>query len=91
MSNDNYDFGGHIEDDRDVSPSPYTEDEELCLSPLGYLIAHLGRERGKKIYEGLTRLAQQPCEEHGGTPGLAFDVAGGRFISIVEPERQDAN
>ena len=89
MANDNYDFGGHIEDDRDVNPSPYTEDEEICLSPLGYLIAQLGRERGKKTFDGLARLAGQPCKEHGGTPGLAFDVVGGRFIAILSPDAQD--
>lgn len=86
MANDNFDFGGHIEDDRDVNPSPYTEEEETCLSPFGYLVAHLGRERGKKIYEGLQRLANIPCEEHGGVAGIAFDVTGGRFISILQPD-----
>lgn len=85
MTNDNFDFGGHIEDDRDVNPSPYTEEEEICLSPYGYLKAHLGYERGKKIFEGLQRLAHTPVNEHGGVPGIAFDVTGGRFVAIASP------
>lgn len=86
MPNDNFDFGGHIEDDRDVSPSPYTEEEETCFSPVGYLRAHLGWERGNKIYEGLKRLANIPTREHGGVASIAFDVVGGRFVAITQPD-----
>jgi hypothetical protein len=86
MASDNFDFGGHIEHDRDVNPSPYTDEEETCLSPLGYLRAYLGWERGKNIYEGLQHLAAIPTKEHGGIAGIAFDVNGGRFIAITEPD-----
>ena len=86
MPNENFDFGGHIEDDRDVNPSPYTEEEETCLSPFGYLAAQLGWERGKKIFAGLQRLAHIPADEHGGVPGIAFDVTGGRFVAITFPD-----
>ena len=89
MKDSNYDFGGHIEHDRDVNPSPYSPDEEMCLSPYGYLTAQLGWERGKSVYEGLRRLAIASSEEHDGVPALAFDVVGGRFVAIVVPDEDD--
>ena len=85
---DNYDFGGHIENDRDVNPCQYTPEQEEKLSPYGYLVAHLGYERGKKMFEGLQRLAGIPAAAHSGVPAIAFDVEGGRFVSIKQPEER---
>ena len=84
MPDDNFDFGGHIEDDTDVSPRRYSDDEEICLSPYGLIVGRVGYERGKAVYEALLRVASKAAEEHGGSPAIVFDVDGGRFVSIQE-------
>ena len=88
MPNDNFDFGGHIEHDTDVSPRRYTDEEEECLSPYGLLVARVGLERGRAIYAAFLRIANKAVEEHGGIPGISFDVEGGRFVAINEPEEE---
>ena len=85
MPNDNFDFGGHIEDDTDVSPCRYTEDQEITLSPYGLILGHVGYDRGKKLYEALQRTANKAADQHGGTAAIAFDVDGGRFVAITPP------
>ena len=84
MPNDNFDFGGHIEDDTDVSPRRYTDKEEECLSPYGILVARVGMARARWIFDAFVRIANRAVEEHGGIPGIAFDVDGGRFVAINE-------
>lgn len=86
MSSGNFDFGGHIKDDTDVSPRRYSEDEEICLSPYGMILNYIGFERGQQLYNALLRVANKAVEEHGGKPAIVFDVDGGRFVSISEPE-----
>jgi hypothetical protein len=85
MPSDNFDFGGHIEDDTDVSPRRYADDEEVALSPYGLLINRIGFQRGREIYDAMVRIANRAVEEHGGKPGVVFDVDGGRFVAINEP------
>jgi hypothetical protein len=84
MADKNFDFGGHIQDDTDVSPRRYNGDEELCLSPYGLILNYVGYERGKELYAALLRIANRAVEEHGGKPGIVFDVEGGRFVAINE-------
>jgi hypothetical protein len=86
MAENNFDFGGHIEDDTDVSPRRYAEDEEVCLSPYGLILNYIGFERGQQLYDALLRNANMAVEEHGGKPGIVFDVEGGRFVAINEPQ-----
>ena len=88
MPDDNFDFGGHIEDDTDVSPRRYTNDDEECLSPYGLLVARVGLARGREIFNAFVRIANKAAEEHGGVPGIAFDVDGGRFVAINEPANE---
>lgn len=82
MLDEHFDFGGHIEDDTDVSPRRYNEEKETRLSPYGLLLNYVGYERGKQIYEAMLRVASRAAEQHGGVPGIAFDIDGGRFVSI---------
>lgn len=84
MTNDNFDFGGHIKDDTDVSPRKYADEQEEGLSPYGLLVARVGYERGKDIYAAMVRIANKAVEQHGGVPAAVFDVDGGRFVSIRE-------
>lgn len=83
MANENYDFGGHIEDDTDVSPRRHTDVQEERLSPYGLLVSRVGHERGLEIFETMRRVANRVAEQHGGVPGIAFDVDGGRFVAIL--------
>jgi hypothetical protein len=85
MPNDNFDFGGHIEDDTDVSPRRYNDEQEAALSPYGLLINRVGYARGKDIYDAMVRIANRAVDEHGGVPGVVFDCDGGRFVSITSP------
>lgn len=89
MLDDNFDFGGHIEDDTDVSPCRYTEEEEISLSPYGLILNYIGYDRGKKLYEALQRSASTAAEQHGGVAAIAFDVDGGRFVAITAPQSDD--
>lgn len=89
MPNDNFDFGGHIEDDTDVSPRRYTEEEEIRLSPYGLILNYIGYERGKKLFDALQRAANKAAEQHGGTAAIAFDIDGGRFVAITTPRSDD--
>jgi len=84
MTDSYFDFGGHIEDDTDVSPRRYSDEQEESLSPYGLLVARMGYERGKEIYAAMVRVANTVAEQHGGVPGVVFDVDGGRFVSIRE-------
>lgn len=83
MASDNYDFGGHIQDDTDVSPRRHTDAQEERLSPYGLLVARVGHERGLAIFQALQRLAERVTQEHGGIPAIVFDVEGGRFVSVL--------
>jgi hypothetical protein len=84
MASENYDFGGHIEDDTDVSPRRHTDAQEERLSPYGLLVSRVGHTRAKDIFAAMQRLANLVTEQHGsGVPGIAFDVDGGRFVSII--------
>lgn len=83
MASDNYDFGGHIEDDTDVSPRRLNDDQEEKLSPYGLLVNRVGRERAVEIFKVMQRLAERATFDHGGVPGIAFDVEGGRFVAII--------
>lgn len=85
MANNNFDFGGHIEDDTDVSPRRFAEHEEECLSPYGLLLNYVGFERASQVFSALFRVATKAAEEHGGKPAIVFDIEGGRFVSINEP------
>lgn len=84
MVSDNYDFGGHIEDDTDVSPRRLNDDQEEKLSPYGLLVNRVGRERALQIFKTMQRLAARATLDNGGgVPGIAFDVEGGRFVAII--------
>jgi hypothetical protein len=83
MANENYDFGGHIEDDTDVSPRRHTDEQEERLSPYGLLVGRVGHERAREIFDAMQRIAQHTAAHHGGVPGIAFDVDGGRFVAIL--------
>lgn len=85
MPADNFDFGGHIEDDRDINPSPFTEEDEKCFSVFGLIAARVGHEKATSLYSAMERLAKEAAAEHGGVPGIAFDVEGGRFVAFTEP------
>lgn len=85
MPSDNFDFGGYIEDDTDVSPRRRADEEEVTLSPYGLLINRVGFQRGREIYDAMVRIANKAAEEHGGKPGIVFDVDGGRFVAINTP------
>lgn len=82
MPDEHFDFGSHIEDDADVSPRRHNPEQEASLSPYGLILNYVGYERGKQIYEAMLRVANRAAEQHGGTPGVAFDIDGGRFVSI---------
>lgn len=82
MASDNFDFGGNIADDQDVNPLELTESEETAFSVYGLLVARLGYARGKDVYEALLRVANKASEQHGGQPGILFDVEGGRFVAV---------
>lgn len=84
MQNDNFDFGGDIEDDADVNPRHCTEAEETALSVYGLLISRLGYKRGKDAYDALLRVATKAAEQNSGTPGVLFDVEGGRFVAVQQ-------
>ena len=83
MTSDNYDFGGHIEDDTDVSPRRHTDAQEERLSPYGLIVSRVGQARGFAIFSALQRLAERVTQEHGGIPAIVFDVEGGRFVSVL--------
>lgn len=82
MASNNFDFGGNIDADRDVNPQNPSESEETALSVYGLLIAYCGYTRGKCAYDALLRVANKASEQHGGQPGIMFDVEGGRFVAI---------
>lgn len=82
MQNDNFDFGGDIEDDADVNSRNCTESEETALSVYGLLISRLGYKRGKDAYDALLRVATKAAKQNNGTPGVLFDVDGGRFVAV---------
>lgn len=85
MENNNYDFGGHIQDDTDVSPPQLTEAQEKRLSPYGLLVAHIGHSRARELFDKMQHLAARVAEERGGgVPAITFDVDGGRFVTIKE-------
>lgn len=81
---DNFDFGGHIEDHTDVSPQDCDASAVFSLSPYGVLVAAVGYARAKKIYDSFVRIANTAAEQHGGVPGIVFDIDGGRFVAIRE-------
>lgn len=81
---DNFDFGGHIEDHADVAPRDFNSNDVFSLSPYGALVAAVGYRRGKETYDSLVRIASTVAKQHGGVPGIMFDVDGGRFVSIRE-------
>lgn len=86
MTSNNFDFGGNIEDDRDVNPQPGSESEDTALSVYGLLVNRLGFARASNIYSALLRVAQKAAQQHDGQPGILFDVEGGRFVSIKQAE-----
>jgi hypothetical protein len=86
MTSDNFDFGGDIEDDRDVNPQACNESEDTALSVYGLLVNRLGFPRAKRVYDALLRIAQKAAQQHDGQPGILFDVEGGRFVSIRQTE-----
>lgn len=84
MTNDNFDFGGNIEDDSDVNPPQLSDSEASALSVYGLLVAHCGHARGKAAYEALLRNAVKATKQHGGVPGILFDEDGGRFVAVQQ-------
>lgn len=81
---DNFDFGGHIEDHTDVVPQDWDSNTVFSLSPYGVLVAAVGYARAKQIYASFVRIANTVAAQHGGVPGIVFDIDGGRFVAIRE-------
>lgn len=86
MTNDNFDFGGNIEDDSDVNPPQLSDSEASALSVYGLLVSHCGHTRGKAAYEALLRNAVKATIRHGGVPGILFDEDGGRFVAVQQTQ-----
>jgi len=86
MTSDNFDFGGDIEDDRDVNPQTCSESEDTALSVYGLLVSRFGFQRANGIYTALLHMAQKAAQQNGGQPGILFDVTGGRFVAIKQTE-----
>lgn len=84
MTAQNFDFGGHIDDENRYTEADDLGDTEKHLTVKALLCLKHGSCRGLKIYADLERMAKRVAREHGGDPAIVFSPDGGRFVSLTD-------
>lgn len=84
MYNENFDFGGFIDDENPYEEDNVEEGYEEYLTVEALLCIKFGDKRGSAIYKLLKKYAQRAAEAagDGGDPGVLFDDDGGEFVSF---------
>jgi hypothetical protein len=85
MQNENFDFGGFIDDENPYEEDDVEEGYEEYLTVEALLCIKFGDRRGAKIYKLLKKYATRAAQElDGGEPGLLFNDDGGEFVSFMD-------
>ena len=83
----NFDFGAALNEHPDSEQSRAILENDSTRSVYGFLVSRLGMAQAQEVYDGLERISKLAVEQHGGYPGIAFDVDGGRFVAFNPPQR----
>ena len=84
MYNQNFDFGGFINDENPYEEESAEEGYEEYLTVEALLCLKFGDKRGAAIYKLLRKYATRAAKEagDGGEPGLLFNEDGGEFVNF---------
>ena len=82
MHTNNFDFGGHIDDENPEFETEHGFEEYLSFKAL--LQLKLGDARGKALYALLENIAHETIESVGGKAGILFNDDGGEFVSFQD-------
>lgn len=84
MYNENFDFGGFIDDENPYEEDNVEEGYEEYLTVEALLCIKFGDKRGAAIYKLLKKYATRAADAagDGGEPGLLFNADGGEFVSF---------
>jgi hypothetical protein len=84
MYNENFDFGGFIDDENPHEEDNVEEGYEEYLTVEALLCIKFGDKRGAAIYKLLKKYAVRAAEAagDGGDPGLLINDDGGEFVSF---------
>lgn len=84
MYNENFDFGGFIDDENPYEEDNVEEGYEEYLTVEALLCIKFGDKRGAAIYKLLKKYATRAAKAagDGGDPGLLFNDDGGEFVSF---------
>jgi hypothetical protein len=91
MYNNNFDFGGFIDDENPHDDENVEEGYEEYLTVEALLCLKFGDRRGASIYKLLRKYATRAAEEAGGggEPGLLFNDDGGEFVNFRDSVIED--
>lgn len=86
MHNENFDFGGFIDDENPYEEDNVEEGYEEYLTVEALLCIKFGDKRGAAIYKLLKKYATRAAKAAalGGEPGLLFTEDGGEFVSFQD-------
>jgi hypothetical protein len=85
MYNENFDFGGFIDDENPYEDDNEEEGYEEYLTVEALLCVKFGDRRGARIYKLLKKYATRAAQAlDGGEPGLIFNDDGGEFVSFMD-------